>query len=666
MEEYYRKIRSLSPQQQQILGQRFSNWFASRTPGEKSLALFYVPKEELSPQEVRAYLEDRVPDHLLPAEVVRIDELPRTINGKIDRQALLTLRSQPPQEARKSDGPATLTETERKLAEIWSGILDVAEIDREDSFFQLGGHSLLATQVIMEIEQVFGLQVPLNTIFVHRTLAQFSRHLDESAQQAPAPEEPVQPEAPSEGIPLSNAQRRLWYISQLSDQGLEYKIVKVLDMEGRLNLAAVSQAISEIVRRHETLRTRFGYVAGKLVQTAGPVDSVAIEHVDLSGFALQDAEKVFDEIGEKALQRPFDLETGPLMRLTLIRYSDSRLRLIFDAHHIVIDGWSVGILVQELNSLFRSFSQGSPSQLAPLPAQYRHYALAEKQRIDQQELDRQIAYWRTKLGDAPELEFRRPRVGASPDTGDGEIDFELEPDVTDRISQVCGQMQITPFMFLLSVYHLLLSIHTTSRDIAIGTDVANRDSKDHAGLIGFFVNQLVLRVRSSQDMTFRQLCSRTRECVEEAFGHMDIPYDSLVRELRMQSAQRSLFRAKFTFHQVIPDIAIEGIRTDFIDLKPKMGKIDLLLNLEEGKDGLAGNFEYSGSVFDRAGVERLIDHYKRLCGLAVEDIEAPASALADAIEAADLESSRRLHGVARESRRKDLRKFLESQRAGTP
>ncbi|HSR69853.1 MAG TPA: condensation domain-containing protein [Acidobacteriota bacterium] len=660
MQQYLRRIQSLSPDQRSKLNQKLSDWRASQAKSEKSLALFYVPQGRLSPEEVRDFLEARVPDHMLPSEFVELERLPRTANGKIDRQALLKMDGGPlPAEHSKVAAPSTVTE--RRMAEIWKKVLHRPQVNADDNFFQLGGHSLLATQVIMEIEQALGLQVPLNTIFKHRTLSKLSAYLDQLPRPGGDSEE-VSREVPAEGIPLSNAQRRLWYISQVSEGGLEYKIVKVLNMEGRLNVAAVSQGLCAVAHRHEALRTCFGYVSGKLVQKVLPSESVSVDHVDLSGLSAESAEETFRRLEEEVLLSPFDLEKGPLIRMILVKYDDTRARLIFDAHHIVIDGWSVGILVKELNSFFRSFSHGLPSRMSPLSTQYRHYAAKEKERLDAKELDRQLTYWRGKLGGMPPLEFKRSRLSQSGPGPDGEIDFELPDGLQERIAKICAELQITPFMFLTSVYYLLLYIHTGSRDIAIGTDVANRDSKAHAELIGFFVNQLVIRLTAQEHFSFRQLCQSTRDCVEEAFAHKDVPYDALVRELRSSESRRdSLFRAKFVFHHSIPDIAIGGIETSFIEVKPRMGKFDLLLNVEERDDGLTGKFEYSGAVFDEPAVARMITHFRQLCQNAAADVEASLQALANQVTAADAERSRRHLEVAREGRRRDLRNFLQSR-----
>jgi hypothetical protein len=386
--------------------------------------------------------------------------------------------------------------------------------------------------------------------------------------------------------------------------------------------------------------------------------------VDLTSLAPDARDRAYAAIEEGVLRRPFDLEVGPLMRLTLVRYSASHARLIFDVHHIVVDGWSFGVLVQELNALFRRFASGAPSELPPLTLQYRDVAIWEKQHVGQSDLDRQLAYWRTKLAGLERLDFERSMTVPRRRAADGEMPFSLAPELWTQISEVSGRLQITPFILLASVYHLLLHLQTGSLDHAIGTAFANRGAKGHADLIGFFVNQVVLRVAAAGAMTFRELCLQMRESVEGAFANKDLPYDTLVRELSPRSTERSsLFRAMFTFHHQLPDIAIDGITTSFVDVRPPLTKYDLLLNVEQGRDGLSGSFEYSGAVFDADAVSGMIEQLIAICEEAVHDVDAPLAMLRDIVLTASRVRARRQLDDERASRQRDLRQFLAGRGA---
>lgn len=674
METHYHRIQALSLAARQRVDRQCRDWLAARPardglsagPGQRSLAVFYVADDALPADEVRAFLEARLPAYVLPADYVQVETLPKTITGKIDRGALQHLRvEREPRVDRRAAAVATpLTEAEARMARIWRGVLNIAEIGADDNFFALGGHSLLATQVVMEIEQVFGRQVPLNTIFKHPTLGALCRHLE--AERAPDAAAAIVEDAPPDDLPpLSHAQRRLWYASQVSDGGLDYKIVKVIELRGRLNDAALGQAMSEVARRHESLRTTFGYAAGSLVQKVQPPAAITIDHVDLGDLAPEAAERAYAGIEASVLDRPFDLEQGPVLRLMLVHYGDERTRVMFDVHHIAIDGWSFGILVRELNDLFQRWTAGLPAALPPLPAQYRHYVRWEQAHVGTAAQERHLAYWRRRLAGSPTLDLPCAHAEPRPAAVDGETAFTLGRDTSDAIKALGAAMALTPFMVLASAYFALLHTHAGACDLSIGTDVANRDTKEYASLIGFFVNQLVLRVQVTPDMPFTELCRRTSSCVEEAFEHKDVPYDRVVGALRPRTARERdpLFRAKLVLHQPMPDLAIEGITTSFVDVRPRMTKFDLLLNLEERAHGLIGKFEYRGALFDAAAIDRLIQRFTTLCASIARRPEATLAELRAEVETDERDRAARVRDEQQAARRRQLDTLLGSRRA---
>jgi acyl carrier protein len=669
MEQYLHRIQALSEFSRRLLSAKLREWLA--TPGDngsrtKSLAVFYTALNQLPADDVRTFLRDRLPDYVLPSEYFRLETIPKTVNGKIDRAALRSMEAAPTQSEAKVPAIAT-DEREREMSDIWSRILNVEHVDRDANFFELGGHSLLATQVLMEIEQRFGIETPLGSIFKNPTVAGLCRHLRPLLPATATRTDGLQTVPSIKHAPASNSQRRLWYAAQLNDRGLQYKLVKVIELRGRLNVAAFAQSITEIVNRHETLRTCFGYASGELVQKIQPSEALPIEYADLSAMQLVTAQSTSKAIQEEILRRPCDLEKGPVIRVNLLRLSATQSRVIVDIHHIVVDGWSIGILVRELNSLFRRFSQGLPSELAVLPAQFRDVAIHEKKHLGQRELDRQLAYWGTKLRGIHRLEFLHPHQMHSSVLDDGEIEFALGADVSARISSVCSRLQITPFMLLVSAYHVLLQIHTGSLDIAIGTDIANREIRNHANLIGFFVNQLVLRITATEEITFRELCNLTRVSVEEAFANKDIPYEVLVRELRQRADQNRepLFDAMFSFHHVLPDLAINGIQTAFLKVRPPTAKYTLLLNVEEGKGGLQGSIEYSGKVFDKAAVQRMAGDFTAICAEATVGLELPLLNLRTVTSAKHQDIERRTLKALRADRQRDFREFLAKNGSGS-
>jgi acyl carrier protein len=658
MEKYLKQIQTLPKKKRRQLEEKLREWLAAsrKRAGAKSLSVFYVTRDPVSSQDLRLFLKDRLPDHMLPSEYVSLDFLPKTIHGKVDRSALQRFQAVPVESELQPPG-VFADERERQIGEIWSRILNVRPVNRESNFFQLGGHSLLATQMIMEIEQTIGLEISLGTIFRYPTIAELSAHL--AALPAPgAKNGTLRSVVPSTNAPLSNAQRRLWYAAQLGNDGLDYKLVKVIDMEGRLNVAALVQAATEITNRHETLRTCFGYVSGELVQKVGAPGPVSLEYVDLSGQPASAAASICDAIQQEILYRRFDLETGPVMRMTLVWYSPTHARLIVDLHHIAVDGWSVGILVRELNALFRSFSEGRPSDLAPLPMQFREVVAQEKQRLSQAQLAQQLAYWRSQLAGLPELEFRHVGRHLNGASKDGEIQIFLGPDISARVAEACKRMQITQFMFLASVYHVLLQLYSGSFDIAIGTDVANRDSREKMDIIGFFVNHVALRIVATPACTFTQLCERTRACAVEAFANKDLPVEVVLREVHPRP-EGNLFNAMFTFHHILPDLSIEGIEARLVDVKPPITKYSLLLlNMEESRNGLRGSIEYSGAVFDKDMVQQIAEDFEVLCNHVTTDIDVPLDVLREATLAARHEREQGRLNEMRADRRRDFSNFL--------
>jgi hypothetical protein len=324
------------------------------------------------------------------------------------------------------------------------------------------------------------------------------------------------------------------------------------------------------------------------------------------------------QIGPSLMERPFDLEHDPVLRCALVRFSDSHARLVIEMHHIAVDGWSVGTLVHELNSLMRTMTSGQPSELPAAERQYRHYAAAERTRVDSEAVDRQRAYWRTTLAETPPLDLSALQRDHAPDgpspSPDGELFFDLPPDVATRIVAECRRWQLTPFTFFVSAFAALLHTRTGATDIAIGTDVANRDTGEYASVVGPFTNQVLLRVAVRPDMDFTCLCRAVRDRVQEALLNKDVPYEVVARDLRDAAGNGDpLFRAKFVFHHRLPAVQLDGVTATLVDVKSTAAKYDLLLNVEEAPDGFRGSCEYRGRALQDASVADLVRGFLELC-----------------------------------------------------
>jgi acyl carrier protein len=641
-ELYLKRIQALPDDKRSVLVGKLETWIRTRNGnrGEaQSLRVFYVPRGAVSPKDLHSFLSDRLPSYLIPSEYIALKSLPKTVNGKVDRLALQSLAGH--DSTSEISVPTELlgSDRERQLIAIWSGVLGVTAIDRNSNFFELGGHSLLATQVIMEIERAYGLEIPLGAIFKYPTVALLSEYLSSAPRTAErTPRNKVLPPASTTvaTAPVTTSQRRMWYASQLSDKGLEYKLVKVIDIKGPLSINTLAQSVTEIVNRHETLRTSFAYHAGDLVQRIYPPGPFSVEFVDLSGLPAEMAEIASAGIQKNVLHRSFDLEKESGIRMTLLRFGQSHSRILVDLHHIVVDGWSVGLLVREINALFRSFLAGEPSSLDPLPLRFRDVVAHERRLLTQPRINEQISYWRSQLADMPPLKFLHEQSDSASHE-DGEIEISLGAETSAGIVGACNRLCITPFIFLLSAYHVVLQLHSHSLDIPIATDVANREARDCANLIGFFVNQVVLRIQSAPGLTFAQLCGRTRAVVTDAFANKDVPFEVVVRAAlpNQRESILQLSRAMFSFHHVLPDFTIPGLSVRLIDAKPPATKYCLLLNMEESSNGLRGSIEYSGIVFDRNKAERMASDFTAICRLASSDLDTPLSILRDSALATD-------------------------------
>ncbi|HVR95062.1 MAG TPA: amino acid adenylation domain-containing protein [Thermoanaerobaculia bacterium] len=563
----------------------------------------------------RRFLQERLPEFMVPAVFVRLEALPRTRNGKVDRQALPApdLRTRP-------DGyVAPRSQTEELIAAIWSQVMGIGEVGVRDDFFALGGHSLLATRVVSRLRQAFGVELPLRTLFESPTVAGLAEAVERrDVGTEPAP--PVVP-VPRDGrLPLSFAQQRLWFLEQFQPGSTVYHVPAAFRLKGRLSIPALAAALSGVVARHEALRTVFPSREGEPVQVVVPSAPVPLPVVDLSGLPDRELERLIQE----EVRRPFDLARGPLFRCILVRLAPESHAALVTMHHIVSDAWSLGLLVRELAVLYR----GEVTELPPLPVQYADFAHWQRQRLAGEALASELAWWRERLAGAPpvlELPSDRPRPAVRSPRG-AVRSLRLAAD----ISTLARAEGATLFMTLLAGFFALLHRTTGETDLPVGTPIAGRNRVETEGLIGFFVNTLVVRGDLGGAPTFRQLLSRVRETSLEAFRHQDLPFEKLVEELRPERSlsHTPLFQVMFAVQNVpVGSLDLEGLTLAPLPLTPGIAKFDLLLTLAETPAGIAGTLEYSTDLFEAATAERLLGQMERLLAGAVEEPGARVSSL---------------------------------------
>jgi aryl carrier-like protein len=508
-------------------------------PGHPRLVAYVVGDQVQHEQLARgAARSAALPPGLGPARVHgarglrALDALPLTPNGKLDRRALPapsdTAFGQHAYEAPEG-------ELESTLASIWSELLGVQRIGRHDDFFALGGHSLLAVQLASRIRARLGCEVALAELFAQPTLAGFAQRVA-SAHASVLPV--IVPAAREGALPLSFAQQRLWFLAQLDARAAAaYAMPGGVRLRGALDVAALQAALDRIVARHEALRTSFASVEGEPVQViAAPEVGFALTHEDLSGHAAPEAE--LERLAAEEAGAPFDLEHGPLIRGRLVRLADDDHVLLVTMHHIVSDGWSMGVLVNELSALYAACSQGQPDPLPALPIQYADYAVWQRRWITGEVLQRQLDFWRAHLSGAPallELPTDRPRPPVQ-DYAGASFGFAFDAELSAGLKALSQRHGSTLFMTLLASWAALLARLSGQSEVVIGTPVANRHRAEVEPLIGFFVNTQALRIDLSGSPTVAQLLAQVRATALAAQDHQDLPFEQLVEALSPSAA----------------------------------------------------------------------------------------------------------------------------------
>jgi amino acid adenylation domain-containing protein len=606
-------------------------------PGGRGLAAFWVAAGPADPgtHELRLFLKDHLPEPLLPAAFARLDRLPLTPNGKIDRRALsdaLLPGEVHPGETFTPPG----TPTEELLAGLWTELLGRERIGVEDDFFELGGHSLLATQLVSRVRETFGVEIPLRTVFETPTLGALAAILTRGGEEDGAP--PLMPRPPEEqaaGLPLSFAQQRLWFLDRLIPGNPLYVMAFGLHLEGGLRVDALRGALREVVRRHEALRTTFHSTGGEPRQVvAGRLDP-ELPVIDLAGLSPERREDELRSLGRSEARRPFDLQRGPLIRGLLARLGPDENALLLHLHHVIADGWSMGVLRRELSILYEAFSEGRPSPLPALAVQYPDFAVWQRRWMAGEALERQLGYWRRQLAGAPpvfELPFDHPRPAVESFRG-GVTAFAFPDELVRRLRALGRRLGATLSMTSLAGFDLLLARLTGRDDVVVGSAVANRNRRETEDLIGFFVNVLVLRTSLAGAPSFAELAGRVRETSLEAWAHQDLPFEKLVEELQLPrtTAHHPLCQVMVGF-QNFPEHERQVRGLTFTPLAGKAtdtgaARGDLTLFLSDAGGGLRGWMEFNADLFETTTVLRMQRHLLSLLTGAAEEPERPVRSL---------------------------------------
>ena len=583
------------------------------------------------PGELRDLLRRDLPDPMVPEAFVWLERLPLTPHGKLDRAAL---PAPDPAEGRGSEAAeAPVTSGEEQVAAIWRELLGLERVGRHENFFELGGHSLLAARMVAALREAFDVEVPLRSLFERPTVAGVAGALAELRAERSGAADRI-PRLPRDRrrFPVSSSQLREWVLDRLQPGTGAYNVPGGGRVTGPADLSALTRGIQEIVRRHESLRTTFAAGDGdEPVQVIAPELRLAIPVVDLAALPAAAREAEALRVTRAEWAAPFDLERGPLVRVSLVRLADGERVLLVTFHHIVADGWSMAIFFRELAALYAAFAAGGPSPLPELPIQYADFADWQRRRLAGEHLDRQLDYWRRQLAGVVSLDLPtdRPRPPVQRFEG-GKLPFRLPLAPTAGLRELAQRQGASLFMALLAAFSALLARYSGQGDLTVGTYSGNRDRTELEGLIGFFINSLVLRLRLADEPSFRRLLDHAREVTLEAFAHQEVPFEKLLEALRVERdlSRTPLFQAMLVLHN-FPRAAVDlaDVRLEPLPFDQGHADFDLTLWLSEGPAGLDGAFTYSLALFEEATIARLGGHLAALVGAALAEPDRPVHEL---------------------------------------
>ncbi|HEY6323921.1 MAG TPA: amino acid adenylation domain-containing protein [Thermoanaerobaculia bacterium] len=598
---------------------------------DKELVAYFVAARAPAPAaaELRDFAAERLPHYMVPAHFVALPVLPTTVNGKLDRKALPDPTRPAPAGAPAAGGLAR-TPTGELMAAIWEDLLGLDAVGPESDFFALGGHSVLATQLVSRLRRSFGVEMPLRTLFDEPTLAGLTRWIDTAllaagrgAEEGPLP-------VPRQGrLPLSFAQQRLWFVDRLQPGSAAFNIPVSARLLGGLDVAALRFALAGLVRRHEVLRSRFPDEDGEPQQVISPAATVPLPEVNLAALpaSRREAEALRLAAGEAA--RRFDLARGPLLRAALVRLAAGDQALLLTLHHIVADGWSLGLLLRELSELYRAAVERRPPRLAGLAIQYVDFAAWQRRSLTGETLERQLSFWRERLGgDLPVLALPVDggRQDVAPDRG-AQLSLPLPPALGRGLRTLARQRGATLTMALMALLAVLLRRLSGQDEVILGLAIANRSRVELEPLIGLFLNTLPIRIRPAGDSPFHELLAAVREGCLAAYAHQDLPFETLVAELRpeRQLDRHPVFDVLFnTLNVGLGEVDLPGLEARPLDHGAPPAKFALTLYVHERREEVALQIVYRAARWSAARAASLAD---QLLHLLAQAVEAPARAV---------------------------------------
>jgi amino acid adenylation domain-containing protein len=584
--------------------------------GDNQLVGFVVPNAGCSfdGRALQRFLKGSLPPYLCPSTLIELSALPQTPQGKVDKLALALIGTPPVADCCLD--PAQGAE-EMAIAGIWCSLLGVDSVSRRDNFFELGGHSLLATQLAFRLSKVFGVELPVRMIFEVPTLSELASVLATCAKTSYAP---IGRRNRAHPAPLSFSQERLWFLHQLDPYSAAYNVPASVRLEGLLDVEALRTALDRLVERHEILRASFSELDGQPVQVAHPPVPLMLDTIEVVSAHVPDSEATALDLARADSARPFDLSCGPLIRVTLLRLGAERHILLLTMHHIVADARSLEILLDELADLYEAAVQGRPSLLRPPAIQFADYAAWQRENVKTEQLTAQLAYWKQRLAEftaGTELPTDRHRTPAQTFRG-ATLGFQIPRTTAASIRALARDSGVTISTALLACFQTLLYRYTADRTITVGVPLANRTRPEVEGVVGFFVNTVVILSGFDGRPTFSDLLRRVHVAMVEAQANQDVPFEAVVEALRptRDLSRHPLFQTMFSFDRVTPQRRrICNLSIEAYGVHTGAAQFDLTLDISDSAESMAGTFCYAVDLFEVSTIERLASHFQHLLEL---------------------------------------------------
>ncbi|WP_432401626.1 amino acid adenylation domain-containing protein [Wukongibacter sp. M2B1] len=571
---------------------------------EKYLCAYVVGKEALSIEELKEYLGEELPDYMIPSCFMRMEKIPLTANGKIDRKAL------PEPEGNIDTGVeyvAPVDEVEEKLVLLWQEILGIEKVGTKDNFFKLGGHSLKVTKLVSEIHKEFNAEVPLKEVFKSPTISQIAQYIKGAEENIYASIEPIEQK---EYYPMSSAQKRLYILSQLEGADISYNMPNIMIVEGKIDVVRFEEAFKELVERHEAFRTSFETIEGEAVQKVH-------ENVDFCITYVEATDQKAEEIA-KTFVKPFNLSKAPLLRVSLVKIKEDRYWMMIDMHHIISDGVSTGIVIREFTELYEGRS------LPELKIQYKDFSHWQNQLFTSDVIKNQENYWMSMFkGEIPvldmPLDFQRPPLQSF--EGDT-IEFRGGKELAQSLKQLTSQTGSTLYMVLLAAYNVLLYKYTRQEDIIVGSPIAGRPHDQLQNIVGMFVNTLAMRNYTRGEKTFEALLKEVKENALKAYENQDYPFEELVDKLNLKRdmSRNPLFDTMFTMQNTDSgESEVQDLNFNPWEMEERVSKFDISLDALEEKEGILFSLEYCTRLFTKETMERIAKHFINILEVIAEN-----------------------------------------------